>query len=144
ILDIEALDTLYLPIKEALQEMKLWNNVKETLLPKQLSNKLKRFIINQVKTGNALIPDDGDNLLYCKTQILIDSINYGSKDKNYLSNYGSEDKNYLSNYSSEDNNNNEKKVFYNDEREEKHKEISNRMFIFIPTYNTPRSSINHN
>ncbi|CAG8650918.1 7082_t:CDS:2, partial [Racocetra fulgida] len=65
-------------------------------------------------------------------------------DKVYFSNYGSEDKNYLSNYGSKNNDNNEEKDFYSDEREEEHKEISNRMFTFIPTYNMPRSSINHN
>ncbi|CAG8710689.1 2977_t:CDS:2, partial [Gigaspora rosea] len=57
-----------------LQEIKLWDNVKETLLPKLLSDSLKKFIINQVRTGNTLIPDDGNYLLYRKPQILINSI----------------------------------------------------------------------
>ncbi|CAG8504983.1 11628_t:CDS:1, partial [Cetraspora pellucida] len=73
ILDVEALDTSSSPIKKALQEIRLWNSVKETLLPKLLPNRLKNFIINQVRAGNALIPNDGDHLLYRKTQILIDS-----------------------------------------------------------------------
>ena len=74
ILDVEALDTLNSPIKKTLQEIRLWNDVKETLVPKLLPNSLKKFIINQVRAGNALIPDDGDCLLYQKTQILIDSM----------------------------------------------------------------------
>ncbi|CAG8777844.1 19145_t:CDS:2, partial [Dentiscutata erythropus] len=71
---VEALDTSNSPIKKALQEIRLWNNVKETLFPKQLPNSLKTFIINQVRAGNALIPDDGDCLLYRKPQNLINSI----------------------------------------------------------------------
>ncbi|CAG8804698.1 27684_t:CDS:2 [Gigaspora margarita] len=74
ILDVEALDISNSPIKKALQEIRRWNNVKETLLPKQLPDRLKKFIINQVRTGNALIPDNDDCLLYQKTQILIDSM----------------------------------------------------------------------
>ncbi|CAG8745065.1 12135_t:CDS:2, partial [Gigaspora rosea] len=74
ILDVEALDTSNSPIKKALQEIRLWDNVKETLLLKRLPDGLKKFIIKQVCTGNALIPDDNDCLLYRKTQILIDSI----------------------------------------------------------------------
>ncbi|CAG8746127.1 46266_t:CDS:2 [Gigaspora margarita] len=74
ILNVEALDISNSPIKKALQEIRFWDNDKETLLPKQLPNRLKKFIINQVRNGNALIPDDDDCLLYRKTQILIDSI----------------------------------------------------------------------
>ncbi|KAF0480815.1 hypothetical protein F8M41_023663 [Gigaspora margarita] len=60
ILDVEALDTSNSPIKKVLQEIRLWDNVKETLLLKQLPDGLKKFIIKQVCTGNALIPDDDD------------------------------------------------------------------------------------
>ncbi|RIB03715.1 hypothetical protein C2G38_2224278 [Gigaspora rosea] len=52
------------------------------------------------------------------------------------------DKDHISDYSSEDNDRNEEKDIYNDEGEEKCEEISSKMFTFIPTYNTPRSSIN--
>ncbi|CAG8616483.1 10050_t:CDS:1, partial [Cetraspora pellucida] len=52
------------------------------------------------------------------------------------------DKDHFSNYSREDNDRNEEKNIYNDEGEEECEEISSRMFAFIPTYNTPRSSIN--
>ncbi|CAG8471609.1 1531_t:CDS:2 [Gigaspora margarita] len=59
-----ALDTSNSPIKKALQEIRLWDNIKETLLPKLLPDSLKKFIINQVRVSKALIPDDGDCLLY--------------------------------------------------------------------------------
>ncbi|CAG8470306.1 25050_t:CDS:2 [Gigaspora margarita] len=234
ILDVDALDTSNSPIKKALQETRLWDNVKETLLPKLLPDSLKKFIINQVRAGNALIPDDGDCLLYQKTQNLIDSIsklskcgkdaldfviNNYAKSHNYdlvkmqeikvyllhahetvlelfiidrrivplyrirrlgivkipfLNNSVNKlikliqflytfsihieenlrlikeifnenlDKDHISNYSSEDNNRNEEKDIYNDEGEEECEEISSKMFAFIPTYYTPRSSINKN
>ncbi|CAG8566468.1 12161_t:CDS:2 [Dentiscutata erythropus] len=73
ILDIETLDTPNSPIKKALQGIRLWDNVKETLLPKQLPDGLKKFIKNQFLADNALIPDH-DNRLYQNTLILIDSI----------------------------------------------------------------------
>ncbi|CAG8654901.1 35969_t:CDS:2, partial [Racocetra persica] len=60
ILDVETLDTSSSPIKKVLQEIRLWNSVKETLLPKLLPNGLKNFIINQVRAGNALILNDGN------------------------------------------------------------------------------------
>ncbi|CAG8466028.1 25168_t:CDS:2 [Gigaspora margarita] len=59
ILNVEALDTSNSSIKKALQEIKLWDN---------------KFIKNQVRAGNSLIPNNGDCLLYLRTQILIDSI----------------------------------------------------------------------
>ncbi|CAG8553397.1 21847_t:CDS:2 [Gigaspora rosea] len=73
ILDIETLDTPNSPIKKALQGIRLWDNVKETLLPKQLPDGLKKFIKNQFLADNALIPDH-DNRLYRNTLILIDSM----------------------------------------------------------------------
>ncbi|CAG8852005.1 23521_t:CDS:1, partial [Racocetra persica] len=48
------------------------------------------------------------------------------------------DKDHFSNYSREDNDRNEEKNIYNDEQEEECEEISSKMFVFIPTYNTPR------
>ncbi|CAG8811728.1 29395_t:CDS:1, partial [Gigaspora margarita] len=54
------------------------------------------------------------------------------------------DKDHISDYSSEDNDGNEEKDIYNNEGEEECEEISSKMFVFIPTYNTPRSSINKN
>ncbi|CAG8677294.1 21872_t:CDS:2 [Dentiscutata erythropus] len=126
ILDIEALDTSGFPIKKALQEMRLWNNVKETLSPKLLPTGIKKFIINQVSAGNISIPDDGDSLfIHIEENLkLIKEI-------------------FNENLGSEDNDRNEEKDIYNDEGEEEYEEISSRMFAFIPTYNTPRSSINN-
>ncbi|CAG8480875.1 25630_t:CDS:2, partial [Dentiscutata erythropus] len=268
ILNVEALDTSSSPIKKALQEIMLWNSVKETLLPKLLPNGLKNFIINQVRAGNALIPNDGDRLLLwripilqsCSTKfnesswahyVLQPIVNFvvdfkesdicirwdtiiskaslernnkkGPVKKNniygvyesrghfdlelmlgeisnetvlelfiidrrivplyrmrrlgiveipFLNNSVNKlikliqflytfsihieenlglikeifnenlDKDHFSNYSREDNDRNEEKNIYNDEGEEECEEISSRMFAFIPTYNTPRSSIN--
>ncbi|CAG8765983.1 15713_t:CDS:2, partial [Dentiscutata erythropus] len=74
ILDIESLNTLNSPIKEALRTKKLWSAVKEDLKIKPLPEGLKEFIINYVNTNNASISAPFDNNLLYKTCSLIDAI----------------------------------------------------------------------
>ncbi|CAG8600836.1 1234_t:CDS:2, partial [Dentiscutata erythropus] len=74
ILDIESLNTLNSPIKEALRTKKLWSAVKEDLKIKPLLEGLKEFIINYVNTDNAPISAPFDNNLLYKTRSLIDAV----------------------------------------------------------------------
>ncbi|RIB15882.1 hypothetical protein C2G38_2191408 [Gigaspora rosea] len=74
ILDIETLDTQNSPIKKALQGIRLWDNVKETLLPKQLPEGLKKFIKNQFLADNALIVFNESSWAYYVLQPIVNFI----------------------------------------------------------------------
>ncbi|KAF0501889.1 hypothetical protein F8M41_019881 [Gigaspora margarita] len=74
ILDIESLNTLNSPIKEALHKKRLWSAVKEDLQLKPLPEGLKEFIIHYVETDNASISVPFDNSLFNKTRSLIDAV----------------------------------------------------------------------
>ncbi|CAG8838660.1 6073_t:CDS:1, partial [Cetraspora pellucida] len=72
ILDIESLDALNSPIKDALIKRNLWSDVKGTLKINPLPDGLKEFINEYVETGDAALPAYNKDL-YRRTRCLIDA-----------------------------------------------------------------------